>query len=141
MFGPQLGSEIGFLADDGGVLFTQTPDGIGLDGFRGGARIGAAALQALELLVTRLGLGGARLGGGQLVVQLGQLLLVDGPPAGADDVVLALVALDLFLRVPHAVAQLVEARRQRAGDAARSIRARDRPLVGTGPRGRTGGPA
>ena len=62
-----------------------------------------------QLLVTGLGLGRARLRHAQLIVQLGELLLVHEPAAGADDVVLALVALDQLLGIAHALAQLAQA--------------------------------
>jgi hypothetical protein len=78
-------------------------------------------LQAGDLVVARLGFDRARARSGELIVEVGQLLLVHPASAGADDALLGLVALGFLLRPAHALLQLRKPRRQRFGDAARGF--------------------
>ena len=78
-----------------------------MHGFGRGADVGAARDQLLHLLEPRLDLRGACPGDVHLVVQFGQLLLVHEPAVRADNVVLGLVALDLFLGAANPLLQFL----------------------------------
>ncbi len=135
MSGAELGGKIGLLAGGSGVKLAQATDRLRLHRLRGRARIDAAALRAQNLVVTGLGLAGACLRQGELVVELGELLLVhQAPLRAADDVVLALIGLDLLLGVPHALAQLVQPGGERIRCAPRRLRTRGGLLVEIGQR-------
>src|SRR5215471_12237321 len=109
----QLGAQVGSLARRLRILDTHLSDRLRLHRLGNGPGLAARALQHFYLFEagTRLGGAGARVV--ELVVDLGELLLVHEHTARAQDIVLGLVTLDAVFRLADAAAQLVEPRRER----------------------------
>ena len=118
---PERGHLLGLAAHHFGVLAAQGGDGLRQQRRRERAVLVLGLLHLRHLVEPALGLGGAGARGHELRIHLGQLLFGYELAVAADHVVACAIVLDLLFGVAHAIAQILQPRRQRLRHLARRI--------------------